>query len=44
MAEFAPNSATFGLCSLRSFGAELLTEGMAVVSQVAVVTGDTVTR
>ena len=44
LAEFAPNSATFGLCSLRSFGAELLTEGMAVVSQVAVVTGDTVTR
>ena len=28
MADFAPNSATFGLCSLRSFGAELLTSRM----------------
>ena len=28
VAEFAPNSATFGLCSLRSFGAELLTSRM----------------
>ena len=36
MEEFAHNSATFGLCSLPSFGAELLTAGMAQDEDVKV--------